>query len=275
MPDKLVKVKACKTTIKNKVCVLILKKDLMPKGTSKIFTNEDAEVNESLKKSLIENLSMHVGFVQQSLNFHFRNDDNPVINEFVNMVTSALTNSRVRIQNVTDFTLIKNNRLNLDFEIFQVRPAIFEVLHMLRIHAFFTKRIEVIVKISDAVPMIARADRSRLQQLISCFAWNAFKFSTDRPIHIEITADPKHLIVLVVDEGAGMSQPILDKVCSSKFVYSDKQELKLSLYTCLSLIDSIGGNTFVNSRQGKGTSVKLMIPCMFQQMPERPVMVPQ
>lgn len=66
--------------------------------------------------------------------------------------------------------------------------------------------------------MHAYTDRSRLQQLLSCFAWNALKFSVEKPIHIQISVNFKHLVVLIIDEGCGMSPQTLSLISRNEYV---------------------------------------------------------
>lgn len=137
------------------------------------------------------------------------------------------------------------------------------MLHFLKAQTNSTNgQVQVWIKIHESVPELACSDRSRLQQIISCFLSNALNFSQNKPVHVNVHADPKHLIIFIVDEGAGLPRSILDQISCIKIVETE-QVLKLSLYTCSKLVEHFGGRVYVSSRIGQGTLFKLVIPCLF------------
>jgi len=67
-PQKTIKLKTLKTTIKNKTCIILFKKDL---DGIKFCGRSSAEINASLKNSLVENVTRMVQFMESLTNYHF------------------------------------------------------------------------------------------------------------------------------------------------------------------------------------------------------------
>jgi signal transduction histidine kinase len=154
------KVSAIKTSLKNKTCVVLLKKILEEHFKSALVT-EEIEINESLKDSLVSNITNMTSFIQNSTNFKFASDRDPDTIEFIKQINSAVTNIRARVQNLNDFKKLKEGKIELCQQIFDIRQAIYETIYVFSVQAFY-RQIQMEIKVQESLPKLAYTDRARL-----------------------------------------------------------------------------------------------------------------
>lgn len=93
-PQSTIKLKTLKTVINSKTCVILFKKDM----DNKEFCGKSiSEINASLTKSLVENVTRLVQFLQNYANYHFIDEHDPARLELYNVITSTLANVRCRV----------------------------------------------------------------------------------------------------------------------------------------------------------------------------------
>ena len=136
--------------------------------------------------------------------------------------------------------------------------------------------------ISPDLPMI-HADRDRIQQVLTNLLGNAIKFSREGG-EIQIRAEPANgrgfgdtsawIQVSVSDQGVGIEEKdyeiIFDRFCQIH-TESSKDKPKgtgLGLPICKEVISHYGGDIWVESEEGKGSTFSFLLPVAA--VPDRP-----
>ena len=110
------------------------------------------------------------------------------------------------------------------------------------------------------------ADRNRTAQLITNLISNAHKYSGENAeVRLSISVEDKNLIVLVEDEGIGISEED-QKQLFTAFFRADNRAAREAGGTCLGLViarsiaELHGGKLWLNSIENQGTTVAFKIP---------------
>ena len=115
--------------------------------------------------------------------------------------------------------------------------------------------------------MVVRADRRRLQQALVNLLTNAVKYSP-RGGNIAVIAFPDqagHAKVSVHDEGLGIRQEDLPRLFQKFSRVFDKRSMRISgsglgLYITREIVEAHGGEVFVTSEWGKGSTFSFVLP---------------
>ena len=124
---------------------------------------------------------------------------------------------------------------------------------------------ELTIVFGDDLPAVS-IDQHRIVQVISNLVSNASKFS-DPGTHIAISADrfEDQVVVRVSDEGKGIPGDLLQRVFEPFYRVDDSAVPTspgsgLGLSICLKMVEAHGGEIWVESEPGKGTSVYFSLP---------------
>jgi signal transduction histidine kinase len=110
-------------------------------------------------------------------------------------------------------------------------------------------------------------DKHHLNLLFRNLLSNAIKFSNAGSV-IEIVAKEisnNQTLIEIIDSGIGMNQEALDKVFSATDHYStygtkNERGTGLGLLLCKEYIENGGGKIWIESKEGKGTKISLVLP---------------
>jgi signal transduction histidine kinase len=138
---------------------------------------------------------------------------------------------------------------------------------------------QVTLAIHKHASPIVRGDRGELEQVLlnlfsnarhACVAARAFSADKVNRIDITIRADEKSAIIEVTDNGVGISPEDMPRIFDAFFttkgalggrVYDGKQNgTGLGLSICQSIVNEHGGRIEVSSRQGAGSTFRLVLP---------------
>lgn len=120
----------------------------------------------------------------------------------------------------------------------------------------------------DAKPNLppAAADRGRQALVLENVLWNAFVQSpVDEAIEVTLSHCDGMLCVAVTDRGPGLNDELKEKLFQrfSRLPLSPRQDIKgtgLGLYTSKHLIEAQGGDMWVESEVGRGTTLSYTVP---------------
>ena len=110
------------------------------------------------------------------------------------------------------------------------------------------------------------ADRDRTEEILFNLIDNAIKYSPEgAAIHIEAESDGKYVYVSVADRGIGIPEDEIDKIFT-KFHRVDRSDASenyghgLGLYICRRLVEAQGGQIWVESVLGEGSTFRFSLP---------------
>ena len=190
----------------------------------------------------------------------------------LNVILANAERMKVIINDLRDFEAMNNNKLKINVAPMDFRTALTETLQS-SIQGIEEKQQTLIQNIPDELPQIM-GDKTRLVQILTNFVSNANKYSPERakiivqvrPVQLDKPRYPKSFLeISVTDTGIGMNQEDLDGLFKPYFrsrneLAREQSGTGLGLAITKSLILSHGGDVWVTSELGKGTTFFFTIP---------------
>ncbi len=197
---------------------------------------------------------------------------------FLNIVQSSSEGLLCLINDILDFSKIEAGQMeieNIDFNLREVVEGAAELFSM----PAQAKAIELLCYIEPEIPARVRGDSTRLRQILVNLVGNAVKFTESGEVIVECRLgdleigirNPKseirkqvHLQFVVRDTGLGISQKNLHKIFE-KFSQEDSSTTRkfggtgLGLNISKSLIELMGGEMSVESREGQGSTFQFSL----------------
>ena len=160
---------------------------------------------------------------------------------------------------------IEAGRMQLERDVFDLRPLIDETVHMVAIQAE-----EKNIKVDTAIDETMRidADRRSMKQIMINLLSNAVKFTEDGgSISIRAKTVSGSVLISIQDTGCGIPPTALKRL-GRPFEQVQNQMTKnhsgsgLGLAIAKSLAELHDGSLKIRSKTGTGTIVAIRIPCM-------------
>ena len=167
----------------------------------------------------------------------------------------------ILIRELLDVTKIKAGKLDLNFEEVCLNTIVEDVIHE---HSS-TITSHTIIKTGESTAKI-KADKSRIEQVISNLLTNAKKYSNNADkIIVTISETPKNIQVDIQDFGNGIAKENISKVFDRFFRAHGKDggmlsSLGLGLYISADIIKRHKGKIWVDSEMGKGSTFHFSVP---------------
>jgi two-component system sensor histidine kinase/response regulator len=176
-------------------------------------------------------------------------------NTLLALVTDLLDLSRVEAGKVE----VEHARVDVEAVVLGVVEA--------ALPACRSKGIEVTVDTDAMVPQTLSTDPLRLEQVVTNLLGNAVKFTQEGSVAVRLSADRERLIVAVSDTGIGIAPEQIEAVFDA-FVQADSSTTRrfggsgLGLSISRQLARALGGDLFVTSRLGVGSTFSLTLPLL-------------
>lgn len=182
--------------------------------------------------------------------------------EYANTIRLSGEQLLVIINDILDFTKIESEKLELENQPFDLRECIEDSLDLIATKAA-EKKLELSYNIKTSTPLAIIGDVTRLRQVLTNLLSNAVKFTNEGEVTISVTADvikDKNYLFRfsVKDTGMGIPQSRMHKLFQP-FSQVDSSTTRsfggtgLGLVISKRLIELMGGDVTVNSREGKGS----------------------
>jgi signal transduction histidine kinase len=113
----------------------------------------------------------------------------------------------------------------------------------------------------SSTPALVNVDPSQLEQVIMNLVINARDASTSKAgsVLVRVSVEPECVLLMVVDQGAGMDEKTRDQVFEPFFT-TKAQGSGLGLSTVYSIVQQAGGNVTVDSAEGHGSTFSVRLP---------------
>lgn len=173
-----------------------------------------------------------------------------------------------QIEDIQDYTEIKNNNVYLEKDRYMITSLVNDVL------SYFSfgdglENLEFIVDLDPKVPLSMKGDIKKLHKMLRHLIDNALKFTTVGGIYVRITSNRReygvNLSIEVTDTGKGMSGE--DVAYVSQGLYQANKErnrssggIGLGLSVVYGFAHAMNGFVTINSDVRTGTTVRLCVP---------------
>jgi len=183
--------------------------------------------------------------------------------EILNVINRNAKRLQRVTENILDATKIESNSLDLKKEIFDLNKLIRSVLAEYK--GQVRKADHVKITFTSKNPYYIRADKIRIEQVISNLLSNAIKFTPEGYVIIysaKIKQDDNKPTAMfrIKDTGIGIHPEIHPKLFS-KFSSKSVGGIGLGLYLCKSIVEAHGGRIWAeNNSDGKGATFSFTLP---------------
>ena len=187
--------------------------------------------------------------------------------EYLEMVKSSADSLLSLINDILDFSKIEAGKLNIESTDFNLRQTLKETIDVLSIRAH-EKGLELSCLIAPDLSDAVVGDPTRLKQIVVNLVGNAIKFTSKGEVVVRVgieTGDQNVFHFQVIDTGVGIP---LDKqkLIFEAFTQSDNSTTRqyggtgLGLSISSRLVALMGGNLWVESKPGHGSTFHFKLP---------------
>jgi len=195
--------------------------------------------------------------------------------EFVSSIQTSARHLLSIINEILDFSEIKENKVGIKILDFNLKNIMENVLEDYKIKAE-EKNISINLTVDKSIPPNLIGDEIKLKRILTNLTDNAVKFTKKGKIHIKAELikknceDKVELIFSIIDTGIGIEE---EKICEifEPFTQADGSLSRryggtgLGLSICKQMAEMIGGRLWVDSLPGHGSS--FMFTARFGYMP--------
>jgi len=145
-----------------------------------------------------------------------------------------------------------------------VSQLINEVLKLLHLQA---EAKQIYIETKNIAPVYVLADKEMINLVLRNLVSNAIKFTPQQgSISIGVNEQHSFVEVYVQDNGTGMSTEVLKKINENNY-YTTKGTASesgtgLGLMLCKEFLVKNGGQMFIESKEGEGSTVSFTLPCL-------------
>jgi len=181
----------------------------------------------------------------------------------LNMVRNSSRHLLDLINDVLDISKIEAGQLEITSEPFDMREAIEKVVRTVTPLAE-KKGLALVAEVAPQVGQIT-SDRRRVEQILINLTNNAIKFTEEGVVCVECEVNDSWLVTRVVDTGIGIKPEDVGKLFKA-FQQVDtglarvKEGTGLGLSICKKLLEMLGGEIWVESEWGVGSTFTFTLP---------------
>ncbi|MBL8629982.1 MAG: response regulator [Rhodospirillaceae bacterium] len=172
------------------------------------------------------------------------------------------------VNDILDFSKIAAGRLELEQQPFLIDDVLRDVCSLFT-GAASKKGLSIVLKLPESYHNAVLGDELRIRQVLSNLISNAIKFTDHGQITVQVSqerlgAETLKLHIAVVDTGIGIAPEKIDYLFQP-FAQADKSITRryggtgLGLAISRNLVLAMGGQIFVSSREGGGTTISFYI----------------
>ena len=191
------------------------------------------------------------------------------IDNFVRTIINSGESLQQIIDDILDFSKIEAGRLEIDPIDIDMLEIVDDIGKLYSVKAR-DKAVELVVRYKPGTERFLKADPVRIRQILGNLVSNAIKFTPKGHIILTVTSEQEDskaasLTFMVEDTGIGLTQEQQEKVFE-KFAQADNSTTRkyggtgLGLSICKSLVDLMGGEIKLESKENEGSKFSFTIP---------------
>jgi signal transduction histidine kinase len=239
-----------------------------------IVTRKEAEMklkktNQELSKrnteldnfvySVSHDLRAPIASVLGLINLAKKDKDPGMKDTYLDMINSSALQQDHFIREILDQS--RNARLDIKREEILFQPIIDETFTQLSFATPNGRTVQKIISVQQNKPFYC--DRWRMKVILNNVISNAIRYRNGRDpvikVNVDVTDNGAHLSI--EDNGKGIAREHLKHVCRMFYrATDDGAGSGLGLYIVKEAVDKLNGSIKIDSEEGKGTTVQLVIP---------------
>lgn len=189
-------------------------------------------------------------------------DEPEIIDEGLGIISKETDRLIILVNDLLDFSRLQAHRIELKKEEFSINHLLADIHNQFAVRCH-QERVRMTL-LTDNNESWVFADYNRLKQVFINIVDNAMKFTIGRPkaeIKISSQVLDDQIVMIIEDNGSGISPEDLKRV-KEKFYKgsSNKSGTGLGLSIASEIMEMHGGKMLIDSTQGKGTKVVLVMP---------------
>ena len=210
-----------------------------------------------------------VGLIRSSNQALIRKEE---LDDSINMIARNATRLKQLSEDILDVTKIESQSLNLRKEVCDLNDIVRNSIDEYNRNQVIRSKKNIVIKYTSYEDKVfVEVDRNRIAQIISHLLNNAFKFTKEGSILVNVVLDQKskQVTVSVKDSGRGIDPEVFPRLFQ-KFASKSFQGTGLGLFILKSIIEAHGGRIWAeNNSDGKGATFYFTLPVIksLQQQP--------
>ncbi|HLB01211.1 MAG TPA: ATP-binding protein [Bacteroidota bacterium] len=185
----------------------------------------------------------------------------PRAKEYMQLIVDQAVRLNQLAEDTLSITKIESGQMTYYFKIVNIERLIQDAVSMVR----FSKRHDFEYSV-DPAALFVKGDQTKLRQVVQNVVSNAVKYSpAGGSVRVDVRShSTDEILITVSDQGMGVPADKLGKLFQ-KFSRVDSRESKeikgagLGLWICREVVSAHGGRIWMESKPGKGSTVKFII----------------
>ncbi len=190
---------------------------------------------------------------------------NPDQKESIETIISATNRMNELISTLLNITRIESGTIAVNPKLINMVDVLNEILPELKLIAE-SKNIKINTKLINKMSSQLRTDSLIVKEVVNNIVSNAIKYSpAGSQIEVQIKPRRNDILLVIIDSGWGIPDKAQDKVFSkffrgSNIIRRETSGTGLGLYLVKGLIDTLNGQIWFQSEEGKGTTFYVSLP---------------
>lgn len=207
-------------------------------------------------KTPIRNIVSFGQLLKRKLNKHFGEDTDE--QEYLNFINTSAKNMHLMFDDLLQYARIGQE--NKSIGNCNLNEVIADVLINLK---YSIKETDAIIKVENNLPIVI-SNRSELIQVFQNLILNAIKYRKAESPDIKVTSDKLEnggYNISISDKGIGIAENSLSKIFKPFLqINSQSQGQGIGLAVCKKVMEGLGGDITIKSKEGVGTTFILYFP---------------
>jgi len=185
--------------------------------------------------------------------------------DYAQAIYGSAENLLVVVNDVLDFSKIESGKFELEKIEFNLLKNINDTLNILST-SIKAKNLELVLDLAENLPQYIIGAPNRIAQILINLLGNALKFTKTGHIKLSVKLKEDNLLLIeVADTGIGIPKEKLEIIFES-FTQAENYTTRvyggtgLGLSICQKLVSLMGGEIFVDSKMGEGSTFSFTVP---------------
>lgn len=210
-------------------------------------------------KNYITSIQGYTMLVQKKV----QDTKNEQLMSFVDKLNKKVDTMKDMVISMLDLSKLSMGKLDMSPEKFDIEELIQSIINDLSINS------QHALKMKGAIDVYVEADRIRIGQVLTNLISNAKKYSpAESEVHIKVERKDMDVIVSVIDFGSGITEEKIEKIFNPFYRAGNETEKRkvsgsgLGLYISKEIIKQNGGEIWLETKEGKGSTFYFSLPAV-------------